>query len=644
MLTISFSFKAFSLEISQWVYEDLKQIKCDKANFAEAAHFNCNRSSALRSNIDDLDQAIESATFSVLAQDQVDALECSQAKLNVLLKSKERQSQLSEQTCKQLPLLVNAMAWKEKSEKQKKSYEVQNDPTVFRINDSDYQKNLKIIAGFESSSQEFQKQMRVFVQNDVLLQYPSVLGLIADLNKESWWKAEVSPKNPAAYKKKIEKICEQLKNKLPELLKSERQKSDTKVTALKEFIKSPEGILNRPIKHYLWTQNGLKVLKKKFGSNSVLDKSTYCRMEGRYGAGYDDLNRLTMIAMFGLQAHVAIARGLLTDIASEGLLLARFGLAGAAMVEVGTGVAIGALNTAQVCHAKDIMSLTASTCKMLPESEIDRLLSSTANWEECSRAMISTAVAGAFGGLGALKAIRGLVQAKSTAIIDEAIQDSNEVYKAAGVSERVADLYKSTSSRLGKLSSSLKSLWKPDVKSGPVALPSSIRSKFPELRLYREVEMDAGQPMIRYSLKNKLGQEVGELDGFMATQDTLSIGYFRVFDQYQNAGIARYMYEQLLRDLPEAVEISTGTLSSTNEKIFRQGIQAGLSVEEAIMKTPAYKIRARLGYSEIVPDKIDLQTGRFVARRPTADPKFSSVGHVDIELNSKVENLLDPPP
>lgn len=99
-----------------------------------------------------------------------------------------------------------------------------------------------------------------------------------------------------------------------------------------------------------------------------------------------------------------------------------------------------------------------------------------------------------------------------------------------------------------------------------------------------------------------------------AGENVLDPGTVEVVKGYQGKGVYKAILEQQLKDHPQTTQIK-GSLWFDNQDVVEKAIAGGSSCLEAIMLTPAYKVRAGLGFSKIVSYKCG---GRpeFVVERP----------------------------
>ena len=87
-------------------------------------------------------------------------------------------------------------------------------------------------------------------------------------------------------------------------------------------------------------------------------------------------------------------------------------------------------------------------------------------------------------------------------------------------------------------------------------------------------------------------------------QGVLEIEYIAVHEDFRRMHLGFELMRLVLQQYPEVEVITVSNLIETNFKVKQAYLAQGYSIEDAIRETPAYKIRARLGFSEIVPGSI----------------------------------------
>lgn len=148
------------------------------------------------------------------------------------------------------------------------------------------------------------------------------------------------------------------------------------------------------------------------------------------------------------------------------------------------------------------------------------------------------------------------------------------------------------------------------LRGAKLPLPSGIARRIPKGVLRRTV---SGSQR-KYQVLDEKGREVALLDIEIANGN-LEVREVFVNSDLRRHGAARLLLEQALADHPSVTGIRTFALVQTNLDVVNQARAAKLTQEQAIRSTPAYKIRARLGFTEIVPESITPDNG-FTVRRP----------------------------
>lgn len=147
-------------------------------------------------------------------------------------------------------------------------------------------------------------------------------------------------------------------------------------------------------------------------------------------------------------------------------------------------------------------------------------------------------------------------------------------------------------------------------------VPPALAAKVPGLRLFK-----VGKDVFQFSTPDvpDAGLLIREMDG-----NTMSILSLEVDEKFQKLGLARSMFEQALSDSPSINHIEVSVLSETNLEVLKKWMARGLTAQEALRKTPAYRIRSRIGFSEIVPGSLNPNYG-FTVRRPQPLPTVPAV-------------------
>lgn len=116
-------------------------------------------------------------------------------------------------------------------------------------------------------------------------------------------------------------------------------------------------------------------------------------------------------------------------------------------------------------------------------------------------------------------------------------------------------------------------------------------------------------------LKHANGYTMGYvLFHYHPKQHLLDIESMDVLTDFKKSGVGEVLMDQALVRF-ETEQIAVESLASDNAAVLQQKLAEGLSAVEAIKQTPAYKIRQKLGFSQIIPESINSNFG-FIVRRP----------------------------
>ncbi len=100
------------------------------------------------------------------------------------------------------------------------------------------------------------------------------------------------------------------------------------------------------------------------------------------------------------------------------------------------------------------------------------------------------------------------------------------------------------------------------------------------------------------TVHNKNEQQIAYAEFSFPEKDVIKIGQIDVLPAYWKNGISKLIIARIIEDNPQVKEIKT-QLADRNEKVFNDFRDMGYSVLDAIKETPAYKVRAALGFSKI---------------------------------------------
>ena len=156
--------------------------------------------------------------------------------------------------------------------------------------------------------------------------------------------------------------------------------------------------------------------------------------------------------------------------------------------------------------------------------------------------------------------------------------------------------------------------WVDRLKDTKVAkLEEKIGSK---IEVVRDYSFDKNFPVynIKESSKDQL---IGTLDVvYNPSKDEIKMGHMYTHHDYREMGVGSALMENVLEDFPDVKVITSDSLVDMNRDIANKFINQGLSLKDSIKQTPAYKIREKFGYSEILPESIDPFMFSFSVKKP----------------------------
>ncbi len=106
--------------------------------------------------------------------------------------------------------------------------------------------------------------------------------------------------------------------------------------------------------------------------------------------------------------------------------------------------------------------------------------------------------------------------------------------------------------------------------------------------------------LIEYlELVNKEGESMGKIQyTYNNVHKGLFVELIEVPENFRGNKISRALYAHVLLRNPQVTSI-TGDQGMKNLEIYKQGIQNGLTIEEAIKATPSYKAKVLLGFTNV---------------------------------------------
>lgn len=131
-----------------------------------------------------------------------------------------------------------------------------------------------------------------------------------------------------------------------------------------------------------------------------------------------------------------------------------------------------------------------------------------------------------------------------------------------------------------------------------------------------EVEQSEGKSGLKFIIlkDQQTKKEIAELDyRYDETTNELEIKWIE--STKKNLGVAHLLFTVALHTHPNTKRITTAILMETNEAIVKENLSQGMTPENAIKQTPAYKLRKSFGYSILIKDSITEDYG-FTVEKP----------------------------
>lgn len=96
------------------------------------------------------------------------------------------------------------------------------------------------------------------------------------------------------------------------------------------------------------------------------------------------------------------------------------------------------------------------------------------------------------------------------------------------------------------------------------------------------------------------GKQLGQFSYTLSSdRHIMKVGYIKVINEARQRGISEKMFEAILKEVPEINQLET-SLEQSNAEIISQYLTAGYPLTEAVKMTPAFKMRAKFGFTHII--------------------------------------------
>lgn len=138
----------------------------------------------------------------------------------------------------------------------------------------------------------------------------------------------------------------------------------------------------------------------------------------------------------------------------------------------------------------------------------------------------------------------------------------------------------------------------------------------------KEVEVvmvsNRGNQYPTFAVKDKAsGVLMGTLDiKYDEKTNTVKMGTMFTIAKFREMGVGETLFESVLKEFPDTKFIDTASLEDENRAVISTFMSKGYSYQKALKETPAYKIRSKFGFTEIVSSSTKMSTYTFKVKRP----------------------------
>jgi len=379
---------------SQQLYEERNKIRCEIASASEISLLQCQ----LKSNrtYKDLDKLSEHLVFSELATRELDSLKCLNAETEVIKTNDDVRSSALKYTCSRIDSLRRMLKSADFLEKEIKSYEKINDGAIRIVPAEESKSNDLLLNELRAKLTLTQENIRLLRENDLLLGLPSVFEFVSEEVNEPFYRNKKDEKN----------ICTELTKKLPQLLAKDAQDMKQSQMFIEKRMKNDYWIDDTSFKRQLWGSSGRTDLISQLKKTADLSKSTFCRLEGRYGQGAVGADKLKLIASLGVGFEIAAVGRLVGLLFIKRMETAYKVARVAAAVEILAGTAYTAHDISEACREKLNAMSEKKSCEAIGETQMKTLFFKEQEAKDC---LIASASGAIFAGMSAI-GIRGLVK------------------------------------------------------------------------------------------------------------------------------------------------------------------------------------------------------------------------------------------
>lgn len=373
---------AFSTPMAQQIFEHQIKMKCTEASIEEVDRIknNCSHSSLRLSsnhqNLENIDSVVEFLAFKSIAELESNKLSCMIESFSYLKDNVEIQKKALNATCSKLDLIKDSLDNQVFIESWIKTYTSANDRSLRIIPADIYEKNKKTIKKLEEKLLLYKNEENAIRGTDSLL---SSVRIYEAVKKR--FKGGLITKPDEA-----EQTCAYLSQNISSFLNDDYESILNSKKFLDESMKkdADKWIGDEKLKISLWESSSRDDYLKQLGNDPNTIKSTYCRMEGRYGAGVKVRNELYSLGYLSIGiltggfSRIAVAAA---DAESTAATIYAAKIALGADI-LGT-VLVGAKQTIEACKVKMNIVSEEKSCKLNSKKNYYSLYSQKEKTSKC---------------------------------------------------------------------------------------------------------------------------------------------------------------------------------------------------------------------------------------------------------------------
>ena len=377
----------FSKPIAQQIFEHQIKMKCDEPSIEEVdrlakscQHTSSNHSSLRfendQQNLKNIDKVVEYLTFKSIGELESKKLSCMMENYRFLKENVEIQKAAVDKTCLKLDLLKDSLDNQAFIESWLKTYNTANDRSVRTVSPNIYEKNKKIIKQLEGTLFLYQKEESTIRNTDSLLSSVRIYDVLRSRLKGGLVKKADDSKQACLYLS--QNISDFLNDDFKNIYNSKKILDENINKNLKNWVDDEK------LKISLWASSSRDDYLNQLGNDLVTKKSTYCRMEGRYGEGIKARNAMLTLGYLAIGILTGSASRIAVAAADAESTIMMINAAKLALVTDIVGAAlVGTKQTMEACKKNMSIVSEARSCKLNTKKNYYNLYSQKEKASQC---------------------------------------------------------------------------------------------------------------------------------------------------------------------------------------------------------------------------------------------------------------------